>query len=67
MFSVRRTTNHPEYAHKNKRLTLCRRAKQITLRRDEILLLRLIIDSRILIDQGDVVDTYVSTRPFRNE
>jgi hypothetical protein len=50
ILSIRRTTNHPEYAHKNKRLTLCRRAKLITLRRDEILLLRLIIDSRILID-----------------
>jgi hypothetical protein len=50
MFSVRRVTNHPEYVHKTKRITLCHRAKQITLRRDEILLLRLIIDSKILVD-----------------
>jgi hypothetical protein len=50
MFSVRRTTMHPEYVRKTKRITLCHRAKQITLRRDEILLLRLIMDSRILVD-----------------
>jgi len=50
MFSVRRATNHPEYVYKTRRITLFRRTKRITLRRDEILLLRLVIDSRILVD-----------------
>ncbi|THX14821.1 hypothetical protein D6C86_09571 [Aureobasidium pullulans] len=41
MFSVRRATKHPTYVAKNKR---------ITCHRDEVLLLRLILDSRIIVD-----------------
>ncbi|THZ81481.1 hypothetical protein D6C84_06549 [Aureobasidium pullulans] len=41
MYSVRRATKHPTYVAKNKR---------ITCHRDEVLLLRLVIDSRIIVD-----------------
>ncbi|THX00684.1 hypothetical protein D6D13_09375 [Aureobasidium pullulans] len=41
MYSVRRATKHPTYVAKNKR---------ITCHRDEVLLLRLLIDSRIIVD-----------------
>lgn len=50
MFSVRRVTNHPEYASERKRIAIHDRPNRITNRRDEVLLLRLIIDSRILVD-----------------
>lgn len=41
MYSVRRATKHPTYVAKNKR---------ITCHRDEVLLLRLVIDFRIIVD-----------------
>lgn len=50
MFSVRRVVNHPEYASKPKRIAIHHRSNSITNRRDEVLLLRLVIDSRILVD-----------------
>lgn len=50
MFSVRRVTIHPEYACKPKRIAIHHSPNRITNRRDGVLLLRLIIDSNILVD-----------------
>lgn len=50
MFSVRRITIHPGYASKPSRITIRPRPNRITNRRDEVLLLPLIIDSIILVD-----------------
>jgi hypothetical protein len=50
MFSVRRVMNYQGYVHKTTRIALHHRPRQIILRRDALLLLRLVIDSRILIN-----------------